>query len=222
MAQTRPPGRLTTSRPGGRNQHYERQRAEQHRGEDDEQMSLGQARIGAAGHNGRRDETAVLDPVCRNMARSPATAADWSGASCSVALLAAGVETPIPIPQVPAASASQAYADRPPAGLVAVVTSPDRGLQCTDAPHERGRRTLDRRRPTRGPGRPLIWNQAHLRQILRQYEAHYNQHRPHSPHRALDAAAPLKPLPESAGLDQHRVRKQAHVGGLINECRLVA
>ena len=36
--------------------------------------------------------------------------------------------------------------------------------------------------------RTLIWNQAHLRRILRQYETHYNQHRPH---RSLDSAAPL-------------------------------
>ena len=27
--------------------------------------------------------------------------------------------------------------------------------------------------------RTLIWNQNHLRQILRQYETHHNQHRPH-------------------------------------------
>ena len=67
--------------------------------------------------------------------------------------------------------------------------------------------------------RTLIWNQAHLRQILRQYETHHNQHRPH---RALDAAAPLKPLPEPVDLAQYRVRRQARVGGLINEYRLVA
>ena len=36
------------------------------------------------------------------------------------------------------------------------------------------------------------------------------------------AAAPLKPLPEPADLDQYRVRRQARVGGLINEYRLVA
>jgi putative transposase len=41
--------------------------------------------------------------------------------------------------------------------------------------------------------RTLVWNQAHLRRILRAYEIHHNQHRPH---RSLDAAAPLKPLPE--------------------------
>jgi putative transposase len=67
--------------------------------------------------------------------------------------------------------------------------------------------------------RTLIWNQAHLRQILNQYENHHNQHRPH---RFLHGAAPLKPLPEPADLEQHRVRRQARVGGLINEYRLIA
>jgi hypothetical protein len=38
----------------------------------------------------------------------------------------------------------------------------------------------------------LIWNQAHLRRILHDYETHHNQHRPH---RSLHGAAPLKPLP---------------------------
>ena len=67
--------------------------------------------------------------------------------------------------------------------------------------------------------RILIWNQAHLRQILREYENHHNRHRPH---RSLQAAAPLKPLPEPVDLDLYRIRKQAHVGGLINEYHLVA
>ena len=40
--------------------------------------------------------------------------------------------------------------------------------------------------------RTLIWNQGHLRRILREYETHHNQHRPH---RSLHGAAPLKPLP---------------------------
>jgi hypothetical protein len=65
--------------------------------------------------------------------------------------------------------------------------------------------------------RTLVWNQAHLRQILRQYQTHHSQHRPH---RSLHGAAPLKPLPEPVGLDQYRIRKQAHVGGMINEYRL--
>jgi transposase len=67
--------------------------------------------------------------------------------------------------------------------------------------------------------RTLVWNQTHLRQILRQYETHHNRHRPH---RSLHDAAPLKPLPEPVNLDQYRVRKRAHVGGLINEYSLVA
>jgi putative transposase len=67
--------------------------------------------------------------------------------------------------------------------------------------------------------RTLIWNQAHLRRILREYEAHHNQHRPH---RSLHAAAPLRPLPEPVDLDQYRVRRQTRPGGLINEYRLVA
>jgi hypothetical protein len=51
--------------------------------------------------------------------------------------------------------------------------------------------------------RTLIWSQAHLRRILSRYETRHNQHRPH---RSLAAAAPLKPLPGPADLDQYRVR----------------
>jgi putative transposase len=67
--------------------------------------------------------------------------------------------------------------------------------------------------------RTLIWNENHLRRILREYETHHNQHRPH---RSLDSAAPLKPLPEPVDLEQHRVRRHPRVGGMINEYRLVA
>ena len=67
--------------------------------------------------------------------------------------------------------------------------------------------------------RTLVWNQAHLRRILRQYETHHNQHRPH---RSLRDAAPLKPLPEPVHLDDYRVRRQARCGGMINEYHLVA
>ena len=67
--------------------------------------------------------------------------------------------------------------------------------------------------------RTLIWNQSHLRRILRQYETHHNQHRPH---RSLDAAAPLKPLPEPVDPGQYRTRRQPRAGATINEYRLVA
>ena len=40
--------------------------------------------------------------------------------------------------------------------------------------------------------RTLVWNQAHLRRILREYETHHNQHRPH---RSLHSAAPLNRSP---------------------------
>ena len=64
--------------------------------------------------------------------------------------------------------------------------------------------------------RTLIWNENHLRRILREYETHHNQHR------SLDSAAPLKPIPEPVDLEQHRVRRHPRVGGMINEYRLVA
>jgi len=67
--------------------------------------------------------------------------------------------------------------------------------------------------------RTLVWNQAHLRRILREYETHHNRHRPH---RSLDSAATLKPLPERVDLEQYRVRRHARVNGMINEYRLVA
>jgi putative transposase len=60
--------------------------------------------------------------------------------------------------------------------------------------------------------RTLVWNQAHLRRVLRDYEIHHNQHRPH---RSLHGAAPLKPLPEPVDLDQYRVRRQKTRVGTI-------
>jgi len=67
--------------------------------------------------------------------------------------------------------------------------------------------------------RALVWSQAHLRRILREYQIRHNQHRPH---RSLSGAAPLKPLPEPVDLGQYRVRRQTRISGLINEYHLVA
>ena len=67
--------------------------------------------------------------------------------------------------------------------------------------------------------RTLIWNQAHLRRILCQYETHHNRHRPH---RSLNSAAPLKPLPQPVDLKQYHIRRHARISGMINEYRLVA
>jgi putative transposase len=66
--------------------------------------------------------------------------------------------------------------------------------------------------------RTLVRNQAHLRRILREYETHHNQHRPH---RSLHGAAPLKPLPEPVDLDRYRVRRQTRADGTISEYSLV-
>ena len=68
--------------------------------------------------------------------------------------------------------------------------------------------------------RTLIWNVRHLMMVLREYEDFYNSHRPH---RALDQAAPLRPLPDRAtDLDHFRVRRRDRAGGVIHEYRLVA
>ncbi|MFF3879121.1 integrase core domain-containing protein [Streptomyces sp. NPDC001978] len=66
--------------------------------------------------------------------------------------------------------------------------------------------------------RTLIWNQAHLLHALREYEAFYNQHRPH---RSLHSAAPLRPVPkpiiERDRLDCLDVRKRDRLGGVLHE-----
>ena len=67
--------------------------------------------------------------------------------------------------------------------------------------------------------RTLVWNQAHLRRILSEYQTHHNQHRPH---RSLHGAAPPKPLPQPVDLERYRVRRQTRAGGTISEYRLVA
>jgi putative transposase len=66
----------------------------------------------------------------------------------------------------------------------------------------------------------LIWNQRHLRRVLREYETHHNEHRPH---RSLQQAAPLKAIPTPVSdLDAIRVRRLDRIGGLIHEYTLAA
>ena len=67
--------------------------------------------------------------------------------------------------------------------------------------------------------RALGWNQAHLRRIPRDYGTRHHQHRPH---RSLDSAAPLKPLPGRVNIEQYRIRRHARLSGMINEYWLVA
>jgi putative transposase len=70
------------------------------------------------------------------------------------------------------------------------------------------------------PDRTLAWSQRHLMIVPREYEDFYNTHRPH---RALNQAAPLRPLPgHVTGLHHFRVRRHDRAGGVIHEYRLVA
>jgi transposase InsO family protein len=69
----------------------------------------------------------------------------------------------------------------------------------------------------------LIFGRRHLEQVLTEYVAHYNEHRPH---RALDQQTPLNlgrnasdPIDEP---DPMQLRRNEVLGGLIHEYRLVA
>ncbi|MFI9842482.1 integrase core domain-containing protein [Nonomuraea sp. NPDC051941] len=66
--------------------------------------------------------------------------------------------------------------------------------------------------------RILVINAAHLRAILAEYEAHFNEHRPH---RALDQASPLQALPEPIDADIPVTRRD-RLGGLLHEYSQVA
>jgi putative transposase len=71
--------------------------------------------------------------------------------------------------------------------------------------------------------RMLIYNQAHLLHALREYERHYNAHRPH---RGITNARPLQPLPkpnaEPTRLAQLDVRRRDRLGGIIHEYQQAA
>jgi hypothetical protein len=56
-----------------------------------------------------------------------------------------------------------------------------------------GRETRSRRLEEISQTGTLTWNQRHLMTVLRAYEDFYNARRPH---RTLNQAAPLRPLPE--------------------------
>ena len=70
--------------------------------------------------------------------------------------------------------------------------------------------------------RLLIFGRKHLEQVLVEYIAHYNDHRPH---RALDQRAPRTSKVEPDPIDEPdptRLRRYEVLGGLIHEYRLVA
>lgn len=66
--------------------------------------------------------------------------------------------------------------------------------------------------------RTLIWSQVHLLHALREFEIHYNSHRPH---RALGQAAPLcgkpEPITERASIVRLDIRRRDRLGGTLHE-----
>jgi transposase InsO family protein len=66
--------------------------------------------------------------------------------------------------------------------------------------------------------RMLIWNQAHMLDALREFETHYNLHRPH---RSLDQDASLQPAPvpitDRADIVDLDVRRRDRLGGILHE-----
>jgi transposase InsO family protein len=66
--------------------------------------------------------------------------------------------------------------------------------------------------------RTLIVNQAHLLDALHEYETFYNEHRPH---RTLQAAVPLRPLPhpiaKSGRFGHLDIRRRDRLGGILHE-----
>jgi putative transposase len=71
--------------------------------------------------------------------------------------------------------------------------------------------------------RTMVVNQAHLLHALREYETFYNEHRSH---RALRAAAPLRPIPqpitEPGRLDRLDIRRRDRLGSILHEYRHAA
>jgi putative transposase len=67
--------------------------------------------------------------------------------------------------------------------------------------------------------RILIVNAPHARRVLREYEVHFNTHRPH---RSLSQAAPLRALPSVSADQTATVVRRDRLGGLIHEYAQVA
>jgi putative transposase len=66
--------------------------------------------------------------------------------------------------------------------------------------------------------RTLIWNQHHLRHVLREFERFYNGHRPHQ---GIANARPLHPLPppitDADQIARLNIRRHQRLGGILHE-----
>jgi putative transposase len=67
--------------------------------------------------------------------------------------------------------------------------------------------------------RLLIINQRHAAAVLREFQRHYNHHRPH---RSLGQAAPARALPHRAPTEIHKVQRHDRLGGLLHEYQQAA
>jgi putative transposase len=71
--------------------------------------------------------------------------------------------------------------------------------------------------------RALIWNTRRLVHILREFEIHYNSHRPHQ---GLNQAAPLRAVPASITdpdrINRLNIVRGDHLGGTLHEYRHAA
>jgi putative transposase len=66
--------------------------------------------------------------------------------------------------------------------------------------------------------RTLIFNQAHLLRAQREYERHYNEHRPHRGGANTRPCAPLpEPTTDPKTLARIRVCRHDRLGGLLHE-----
>jgi putative transposase len=71
--------------------------------------------------------------------------------------------------------------------------------------------------------RTLIWNQAHLLYALREFEQHYNEHRPHQ---GIANSRPLHPLPtpltDPGQITHLDIQRRDRLGGILHEYRHAA
>ena len=67
--------------------------------------------------------------------------------------------------------------------------------------------------------RLLIIGQRHAAAVLREFQRHYNDHRPH---RSLGQAAPSRPLPRCTPTESCKIQRRDCVGGLLHEYQQAA
>jgi hypothetical protein len=67
--------------------------------------------------------------------------------------------------------------------------------------------------------RILIINQRHAAAVLREFQGHYNDHRPH---RSLGQAAPTRALPHHAPTEIPKIKRRDRLGGVLHEYQQAA